>query len=121
MNLITAIKDFRNDQRYYDNVNRYKAYYNFKLANTESLQAVGLFKETVTYLSQLSYDPISEIKWLIKILEKQNRFARGIKFLIQLQPVGNWIKDIIFDYIVNVISNNDSELKNIKHLNDILF
>ena len=119
VDLIVSIKDFRNDQRYSDNVNRYKAYYNFKLANAESLQTAGLFKNAVHYLNQLSYSPVSEIRELIKILAKQNRFARGIKFLIQFQSVGNWGKDVIFDYIVNVISNKDSELKNVKHFSDI--
>lgn len=119
VDLIVSIKGFRNDQRYSDNVNRYKAYYNFKLANSESLQTAGLFKNAVLYLNQLSYTPVSEIKELIKILENQNRFARGIKFLIQLQSVGNWVKDIIFDYIVSVVSNKDSEVKNVKHFSDI--
>ena len=118
VDLIVSIQDFRKDKQYSDKVNRYKAYYRFKIANAESLQAAGLFKDTVLYLNSLSYAPVSEIKELIKILEKQNRFARGIKLLIQLQSVGNWVKDIILDYIVNVISNNDSELKNVKHLND---
>lgn len=119
VDLIVSIKGFRNDQRYSDNVNRYKAYYNFKLANSESLQTAGLFKNAVLYLNQLSYTPVSEIKGLIKILENQNRFARGIKFLIQFQSVGNWVKDIIFDYIVSVVSNKDSEVKNVKHFSDI--
>lgn len=119
VDLIVSIKGFRNDQRYSDNVNRYKAYYNFKLANSEPLQTAGLFQNAVLYLNQLSYTPVSEIKELIKILENQNRFARGIKFLIQLQSVGNWIKDIIFDYIVSVVSNKDSEVKNVKHFSDI--
>lgn len=119
VDLIVSIRGFRNDTPYSDKVYRYKAYYNFKLSNAQSLQTSGLYKDAVTYLNQLSYSPVSEIKELIKILEKQNRFARGIKFLIQLQPVGNWVKDIILDYIVNVISNNDSELKNVKHLNDL--
>ena len=118
VDLIVSIKGFRNEQRYSDNVNRYKAYYNFKLANSESLQTAGLFKNAVLYLNQLSYTPVSEIKELIKILEKQNRLARGIKFLIQLQS-RNWIKDIIFDYIVSVVSNKDSELKNVKQFSDI--
>lgn len=119
VDLIVSIRDFRKDKQYSDKVNRYKAYYNFKIANAESIQIAGLFKDSVQYLNSLSYAPVSEIKELIKILEKQNRFARGIKFLIQLQSVGNWVKDIIFDYIVNVISNNDSELKNVKHFSDI--
>ena len=119
VDLIVSIRDFRKDKQYSDKVNRYKAYYNFKIANAESIQTAGLFKDSVQYLNSLSYAPVSEIKELIKILEKQNRFARGIKFLIQLQSVGNWVKDIIFDYIVNVISNNDSELKNVKHFSDI--
>ncbi|MBD5419903.1 MAG: hypothetical protein HDR47_01575 [Bacteroides sp.] len=118
VDLMVSIRVFRNDKQYFDKVNRYKAYYSFKNANAEFLQAAGLFKDTVQYLNSISYAPISEIKELIKILEKQNRFARGIKFLVQLQPVGNWVKDIILDYIVNVISNNDSEIKNVKHLND---
>lgn len=118
VDLIVSIRDFRKGKQYYDKVNRYKAYYSFKTANTEPLQTSGLFNDSVQYLISLSYAPVSEIKELIKILEKQYRFARGIKFLIQLQSVGNWIKDIIFDYIVNVISNNDSELKNVKHYSD---
>lgn len=119
VDLIVSIKGFRNNQRYSDNVNRYKAYYNFKLANSESLQTAGLFKNAVLYLNQLSYTPLSEIKELIKILENQNRFARGIKFLIQLQSTGNWVKAIILAYIVNIVSNKDSELKNVKHFSDI--
>lgn len=119
VDLIVSIKGFRSDQRYSDNVNRYKAYYNFKLANSESLQTAGLFKNAVIYLNQLSYTPVSEIKELTKILENQNRFARGIKFLIQLQSVGNCVKDIIFDYIVSVVSNKDSEVRNVKHISDI--
>ena len=121
VDLIVSIRDFRKDKQYSDKVNRYKAYYNFKIANAESIQTAGLFKDSVQYLNSLSYAPVSEIKELIKILEKQNRFARGIKFLIQLQSFGNWVKDIILDYIVNVISNNDSELKNVKHLSDFCF
>lgn len=119
VDLIVSIKGFRNDQRYSDNVHKYKAYYSFKLANAEPLQSAGLFKNAVHYLNRLSYSPVSEIKELIKILEKQNRFARGVKFLIQLQFVGIWVIDIIFDYIVSVISNKDSELKNVKSLCDI--
>ena len=118
VDLIVSIRGFRKETPYYDKVNRYKAFYNFKLSNAQSLQTVGLFKDTITYLNQLSYSPVSEIKELIKILEKQNRYARGIKFLIQLQSVGNWVEDLIFNYIVNVISNSDSELKNVKHFSD---
>lgn len=118
VDLIVSICNFRDGKQYSDNVNKYKAYYSFVIANDEPLQAAGLFKDAVKYLYSLSYTPASEIKELIKILEKQNRFARSIKFLIQLQPIENWVKDIIFDYVVNVISNNDSELKDVKHLND---
>ena len=118
VDLIVSIRSFRNGAPYSDKVNRYKAFYNFKLSNAQPLQTSGLFKDTVTYLNQLSCSPVTEIKELIKILERQSRFARGIQFLIQLQSAGNWVKDIIFDYIVNVISNNDSELKNVKHYSD---
>lgn len=118
VDLIVSINDFRNNQKYSDKVNKYKAYYRFKIANEQPSNTEGLFIDAVQYLKQLSYAPATEIKDLIKILEKQNRYARGIKFLIPLQDVGNWVKTVIFDYIVNVISNNDSELKNVKQFRD---
>ena len=118
MDLIVSIRDFRNDTSYFDKVNKYKAYYSFEQSNEQLFSTINLFKDTVTYLNQLSYTPGSEIKQLIKILEKQNRYARGIKFLIQLQSVGNWVKETIFDYVVEIISNKDSELKHVKNFRD---
>lgn len=119
VSLIEAIKEFRNGQQYSDKVNRYKAYYNFVTTNSESVQSVELFKYVVYYLNQLSYSPECEVKDLLKTLEKQNQYARGIMFLIQFQSLGNWVKSIIFDYIVSVVSDKDSELKNVKHFSDI--
>ncbi len=119
MDLIVSIDAFRNNQRYSDNVNRYKAYYYFEKANSEALQTLGLYYEPSLYLNKLSYTPVTEIQELVKTLESGKKFARGVIFLVQLQFAGNWVKDLIIEYIINVISNKDCELQNVNRLSDI--
>ena len=118
VDLITSIKEFRGNQKYYDTFNKYTAYYNFNIANNEPLRTKDLYKDTLYYLNQLSYSPVSEVKELSQKLEQQKRYARGINFLTNFQNMGDWVINTLFDYIVHIISQNDSELKNVKHYSD---
>lgn len=115
--LLSSIEVFRPGQQFANKLNRYKAYRSFDLANSYSLSSVD-YKDTVGYLMRISDVPVSDIKEFLKILEQDKRYARGIVLLLQLLSVGNWIKDTIFNYIVEIISNNDSERKNVKKYSD---
>lgn len=115
--LLSAIKNFRPGQHFSDKLNRYKAYRSFDIANSSSLSSVD-YKDTVVYLKQISEVPVSDIKEFLKILEQDKRYTRGIVLLLQLLSVGSWIKDTIFNYVVEIISNNDSERKNVKKYSD---
>lgn len=121
VDLIASIQEFRGNQKYNDTFNKYKAFYNFNIANNEPLRKKDLFKDTLYYLNQLSYSPVSEVKELSQKLEQQKRYARGINFLTNFQNLGDWVINLLFDYVVYVISQNDSELKNVKHYSDFSF
>lgn len=115
--LLSAIKTFRPGQQFSDKLNRYKAYRSFGIANSTPLSSVD-YKDTVGYLTKISNVPVSDIKEFLKILEADKRYCRGIILLLQLLSVGSWIKDTIFNYVVEIISNNDSERKNVKNYSD---
>lgn len=118
VDLIVSIKGFKSSQKYSDQVNKYKAFYSFNIANEQPLTTERLFKDAVESLKQLSYAPIAEIKELSQILQKEHKYARSIKFLSQFQDIDNWVKSNIFDHIVDIISNKDSELKNVNQFSD---
>lgn len=115
--LLEAIKNFRTGQNFTDTLYSYKAYQSFTLTNTESWPSLD-YREVVYYLQQKSTPPTEEITSFIGILEQQKRFQRGIMLLLPFLNIGNWVKESIFNYIVEIVSNNDSERKNVKHFND---
>lgn len=118
VNLLEAIRKFRNNKNFSDKLNSYKAYRAFNDSNANSLSHLD-YKDVVYYLQQISTPPVNEIRDFIKTLEQQKRFQRGIMLLFPFLNVGRWVKDSIFNYIVEIISNNDSERKNVKKFNDI--
>lgn len=117
VNLQEAIKDFRNTKSYYDTLSRYKAYLAFDNSQSQAISK-HLYHATIASLNQISSFPVSDIKEFLKILENQNRFIRATNLLLQLQSVGNWVKERIFNYTIKIISGNDSEVKKVKSFSD---
>lgn len=119
VNLLSAIRHYRSGQAFDDKLNKYNAYLSFERSERDSLSSHNLFSDTVRYLNQISSVPVSDIKQFLTNLEKLHKFHRAIKLSAQFLNAGNWVKDTIFKFVVEIISNNDNETKNIKALKDI--
>lgn len=117
VSLLSSIGGYRNGVSYTDKLSRYKAHQSFNRENQRSIGSVD-YKDVVSLLSQISSVPVSDIKDMLKTLAAGNRYARGIILLLQLQNVGSWVKDTILKYVVEIVSGNDSEKKNISSLKD---
>lgn len=119
VNLQKAIGPYRSGKEYHDSLSRYKAFLAFVADSNRPLNVDGLYCETASLLRGISAIPVSDIKKLQEILEKEKYFGRAIKLLVQLLWAGTWVKESILQYIVEVISANDKELKSVRKFREI--
>lgn len=116
--LIESIRKYKgNNGEYQDKEHRFKAYlylskslssanYSVELGNcTHELDLIKNSKET-------------DIINIQQILISQKRYVRAIIVLMPFKSLSSDFKNSIIDCIVQIVSNNDSELKNPKKISD---
>lgn len=119
VSLIDSIRKYRSEQsEYQDRDHRYKAYLFFSNSQTQSNYSSELANCT-RELGLIKSSKESDIRNIQQQLLSQKRYVRTICLLMPFKSISSDFKNGIIDCIIQTISNNDCELKNLKKISDI--
>lgn len=119
VSLFNSIRKYRGDQsEYQDREHRYKAYLYFYNSQTQSDYSSELSNCTKE-LGLIKSSKESDIRNIQQQLLSQKRFVRTIYLLLPFKSLSSDFKNSIIDCILQIISNNDCEIKNPKKISDI--
>lgn len=119
VSLIDSIRKYRSEQsEYQDRDHRYKAYLFFSNSQTQSNYSSELANCT-RELGLIKSSKESDIRNIQQQLLSQKRFVRTINLLLPFKSINSDFKNSLIDCILQTISNNDCEIKNLKKISDI--
>lgn len=111
------VKYKKNDSTFIDRLHTYKGYLSFSISqSSDSYQ--NRLEDCANELEQIQAPILGEVRDIQKELVDQKRYRRAIFFLLHFKSLDKGFKKDITDYIVQIISGNDSEYKNPNKITD---